>query len=127
VTIKVVPTLEARNAAQRVCAAQADARAAALAPVIAEIRARGITAPYAIAAALTAQGIPTARGRSFWLAGPVRSLLNRLDRLSAAGALSSQIESQESPRPSKRNLVNPGGRKTLLSRSELKAALRQLS
>jgi hypothetical protein len=57
----------------------------------------------------------------------VRSLLNRLDRLSAAGALSSQIESQESPRPSKRNFVKPGGRKTLLSRSELKAALRKLS
>ena len=80
------------------CAAKADARAAALAPVISEIRASGITAPYAIAAALTARGVPTARGHRFWMAGPVRNLLNRLnrlnrlDRLSAAGALGSEQE-----------------------------------
>src|SRR5262249_45766703 len=82
--IKAVATPQAREAARRVCAAQADARAVALAPVIAEIRASGITAPYAIAAALTARGIPTARGHRFWMAGPVRNLLNRLDRLSAS-------------------------------------------
>jgi len=73
--MKAVATPEAREAARRVCAAQADARAAALAPVIAEMRATGITSPYAIAAALTARGIPTARGHRFWMAGPVRSLL----------------------------------------------------
>jgi hypothetical protein len=43
-----------------------DARAIALAPVIAEIRASG-TAPYTIAAALTARGIPTLR-RRWWRA-----------------------------------------------------------
>jgi hypothetical protein len=83
--IKAVATPQAREAARRVSAAKADARAAALAPVIAEIRASGITAPYAIAAALTARGIPTARGHRFWMASQVRSILNRLDRLSAGG------------------------------------------
>jgi hypothetical protein len=60
------------------------AREAARAPVIAEIRAGGIIEPYAIAAALTARGIPTARGHRFWMTGPMRNLLNRLDRLAAA-------------------------------------------
>jgi hypothetical protein len=60
--IKAVATPEARATALRVCAARADARAAALAPVIAEIQASGIPEPYAIAAALTARGVPTARG-----------------------------------------------------------------
>ena len=83
-SIKAVATPQAREAARRVSAAKADARAASLAPVIAEIRAGGITTPYAIAAALTARGIPTARGHRFWMTGPVRNLLSRLDRLAAA-------------------------------------------
>jgi hypothetical protein len=122
--IKAVATPRAREAARRVCAAQADARAVALAPVIAEIRASGITAPYAIAAALTARGIPTARGHRVWMTGPVRSLLNRLDRLSAAGALGSH---PARALPGKRRLGKPGTQKSLLSRSALMAALRQLS
>jgi len=125
--IKAVATLQAREAARRVTMAQADARAAAFAPVIAEIRASGITSPYAIAAALTARGIPTARGYHFWRTGPVRSLLKRLDRLSAAGTVGSQIESQESPSPGKRKPRKPGARKVLLSPSGLKSALRELS
>jgi hypothetical protein len=76
-------TPEAREAARRAVAANADARARALAPVIAEIRASGITAPSAIAAALTARRIPTARGHRLWSADSVRKLLDRLDRLSA--------------------------------------------
>jgi hypothetical protein len=80
---KAVPTPQARVAARRASAARANARAAAPAPIIAEIRASGITTPYAIAAALTARGVLTARGYSFWMAGPVLSLLRRLDRLSA--------------------------------------------
>jgi hypothetical protein len=66
--------------------------AAALAPIIAEIQASGITTPYAIAADLTRRGIPTARGHRFWLTSQVRSVLNRLDRLSliAFGTLSSE-------------------------------------
>jgi hypothetical protein len=100
-TRKAVATPQARTAGGQAGRAQADVRAAALAPVIAEIRASGVTTPYAIAAALTARGIPTQRGHRFWLAGPVRSLLARLDRLSADGALGLQIESRESPRPGK--------------------------
>jgi hypothetical protein len=74
-------TPEAREAARRVVSANADARARALAPVIAEIRASGITSPHLIAAALTARGIRTARGHRMWWAEPVRDLLDRLDRL----------------------------------------------
>jgi hypothetical protein len=81
--MKAIATPEARAAARRVCAAQADARALALAPIIAEIRASGIITPYAIAAVLMRRGIPTARGRSFWGATQVRKILNRLDRLAA--------------------------------------------
>jgi hypothetical protein len=56
---------------------------------------------------------------------PVRRLLDRLDRLSAAGKLGSQIESQEGP--PKRKLRKPVARKALLSRSALRSALRELS
>src|ERR1700735_228943 len=59
--IKPGATPQAREAGWRACVAQADARAAALAQVIAEIRARGMIKPHAIAAALPARGIPTAR------------------------------------------------------------------
>ena len=55
--IGAMATPEAREGARGVCAAQADARA-----VVLEIRGSGITSPYAIAAALTARGIPTAKG-----------------------------------------------------------------
>jgi hypothetical protein len=84
--IKPGATPQAREAGWRACVAQADARAAALAQVIAEIRAGGITTPHAIAAALTARGIPTARGHRFWSDRPVRSLLNRVDRMAADAA-----------------------------------------
>ena len=124
--IKAVPTPQAREGARRVSAARADAWAAALAPLIDEIRASGTTAPYAVAAALTARGIPTARGHRFWMAGPVRSLLNRLDRLSAAGLLGSQNEGEGTSLPSKRHRHEPA-RKTLLSRDDLMAALRELA
>jgi hypothetical protein len=83
-------TPQAREAARRACAALADARAAALAPVISEIRSSGIIKPYAIAAALTRRGVPTARGHRVWTESPVHNILgrlDRLDRLAAAGAL----------------------------------------
>jgi hypothetical protein len=82
--VKPGATPQAREAGWRACVAQADARAAALAHVVAEIRAGGITTPHAIAAALTARGIPTARGHRFWSDQPVRGLLSRVDRLAAA-------------------------------------------
>jgi hypothetical protein len=125
-------TPEAREAACRTSVARADARAAAFAPVIAEIRASGITEPYAVAAALTARGVPTARGHRFWGYASVKSLLRRLDRLPPSGTLGSQIESRESPHPGtptagKRKRRKPVTRKALLSASGLKSALRQLS
>jgi hypothetical protein len=61
------------------------------------------------------------------MAGPVRSLLKRLDRLSAAGTLGSQIKSQEVLPPGKRKLRKPAARKALLTRQGLKSALRELS
>jgi hypothetical protein len=48
--------------------------------------------PYAIAADLSRRGIPTARGHRFWLTSQVRSMLNRLDRLSAVGLLDARNE-----------------------------------
>jgi sirohydrochlorin ferrochelatase len=53
IAIKPGAAPQAREAGWRACVAQADARAAALAQVIAEIRAAGT--PHAIAAALTAR------------------------------------------------------------------------
>jgi hypothetical protein len=85
-------TPAAREAARKACAALADARAVNLAPVIAEIRASGITAPYAIATALMERGIRTARGHRFWSFAQARSMLNRLDRLAAAGLLEARNE-----------------------------------
>jgi hypothetical protein len=60
--IRPEPTAQNREAARKACTARADARAIALASVIAEIKASGITGPNAIAAALNARGIRTARG-----------------------------------------------------------------
>jgi hypothetical protein len=82
-------TPQAREAGWRACAALADARAAALAPVISEIRSSGITSAVCIAAALSARGIPTPRGYRVWRDGTVRKLLDRMDRMAAAGALGS--------------------------------------
>jgi hypothetical protein len=77
-------TPQAREAARKATMARAEARALALAPLIAEIRASGITTPYAIAAALTARGIRTAHGHRVWTDKPVRNLLKRLDRQTAS-------------------------------------------
>jgi hypothetical protein len=77
------PTPQAREAGRRANTAGADARAIALAPVIAEIQATGITGPTAIVAALNQRRIRTARGHKFWMTSQVRKLLDRLERLSA--------------------------------------------
>lgn len=66
---------------------QADERALALAPILAEIRASGAPSLYAIGAALTRRGIRTAHGNRFWGATQVHNLLKRLDRLTAGGRL----------------------------------------
>jgi hypothetical protein len=80
--IRPGPTPQARDAGSRANMARADARAIALAPVIAEIKASGITTPTAIAAALNKRRIRTVRGHRFWMTSQVRKLLDRLDRLS---------------------------------------------
>ena len=54
----------------------ADRHAASVAPVIAEIRAAGITSLEGIAQALQARGVPTARGGR-WRAQTVRNVLLR--------------------------------------------------
>ena len=132
----MVATPQAREAGRLAGNSKADARAAALAPVIAEIRATGITTPYAIAAALTARGIPTARGLKFWSEGQVHSILGRLDRLSATGPLDSHSgidpldphsgtgshKERQRKRPARRPV-----QKALLIDCTLMAALRELS
>jgi hypothetical protein len=57
--------------------ARAAARATDLAPVIAELRAAGVTSLTAIAAELTRRGIPTASGIGEWRATKVARLLAR--------------------------------------------------
>ena len=70
-------THEARAAARQVIVAPAEARARALSPVIAEIRAAGVHSYNGIAAQLNARGIPTARGGR-WAATQVRDIVLRL-------------------------------------------------
>ena len=70
--------LEAARTARAVRTARADARAADLAPLIAELRAAGATTLQAIAAQLNRRGIPTATGRGEWSGTQVRRVLERL-------------------------------------------------
>ena len=81
-------TPEAAAAGRKVGKQRADARAIALAPVIADIRATGITTPYTIAAELVRRGIPTARGHRYWGRAQAHNLLKRLDRLAGPNAAS---------------------------------------
>ncbi|MCK1339959.1 recombinase family protein [Bradyrhizobium sp. 38] len=60
----------------------ADRRAEDLAPLLKKLRANGITSPTEVARALTAQGIPTARGGVKWSAPQVRLIEARLARMS---------------------------------------------
>ena len=85
----VVPP-EAAAAGGRVAKQRADARAIALAPVIADLKAKGITTPYAIAAELVRRGIPTARGHRYWGKAQAHNLLKRLDRLAGPNAASAK-------------------------------------
>ncbi len=59
-------------------AARADARAASLAPVIAELQASGVRSRRGIAAALNERGVRTVAGKEKWQASQVRNLLARL-------------------------------------------------
>jgi hypothetical protein len=55
----------------------ASERSAALAPIIAEIRAAGAASLRAIVAELTKRGIPTARGTGSWSASQVARIMSR--------------------------------------------------
>jgi hypothetical protein len=57
---------------------QADARAADLAPTIADIRRGGVTSLRGIAMALNARGVSTATGKGRWEIPQVRRTLARL-------------------------------------------------
>ena len=58
--------------------ARAQARAVELEPVIAELRASGITSLSGIARVLNARAIPTPRGEGPWQARQVKRVLDRL-------------------------------------------------
>jgi predicted flap endonuclease-1-like 5' DNA nuclease len=60
--------------------ARANQKAAELAPVIAELRAAGVTSLRAIAVALNERGIPTLAGSARWHHAQVARVLARLAR-----------------------------------------------
>jgi DNA invertase Pin-like site-specific DNA recombinase len=70
---------EAQKAGARAMATRSLERASDLKPTIEELRRSGITTLSAIAEALTAKGIPTARGGSVWSAVQVSRVLARID------------------------------------------------
>lgn len=70
-------TKQAQLAGAKAIVMRADERAADLKPVIAEIRAAGAHTLAAVADALSARRIPTARGASSWSAVQVSRVLNR--------------------------------------------------
>lgn len=68
----------------RTRAAAAISRAADLAPIIAELRAAGVTSLGGLAMALTKRGIPTSRGHARWSATQVARMLKSADVLRSA-------------------------------------------
>jgi hypothetical protein len=66
------------DASRKVHTARANARAAMLAPIIAELQAAGATSLRELADGLNRSGILTASGRGDWQATQVRRLLARL-------------------------------------------------
>ncbi|GJD58253.1 recombinase family protein [Methylobacterium dankookense] len=73
-----VPTAADNAASKAALKAKGDAQAARLAPVIAGLRAEGITSATGLAKALTARGIPTARGGEVWTTIQVQRILARV-------------------------------------------------
>jgi hypothetical protein len=66
------------EAGRKVAIARADARAAELAPIVADMRRSGITSWYGIANELNKRGVPTATGKGIWEPAQVRRLMERL-------------------------------------------------
>ncbi len=71
-------TMKARLASEKVRTARSDARAAALAPTITKLQARGVTTLQRIAGALNARCVRTATGKGKWEATQVRRVLARI-------------------------------------------------
>lgn len=69
--------------------ARSDERAAELAPIVAELRSAGVTSLGGLARALTARGIPTARGGAEWSPVQVSRLLARVDAQGAGQSATS--------------------------------------
>lgn len=74
----VKPSAKVRAQARAAVAKRADDRAADIAPTIKQLQAGGATSLRAIADALNAQGIPTARGGGTWSAVQVSRVLERI-------------------------------------------------
>ena len=72
----VVPSKKTRAKAVEALQARADAKAADLAPIIAELQAAGKTSLRAIAGALNDLGIPTVRGGK-WSSPQVMRMMDR--------------------------------------------------
>jgi hypothetical protein len=72
-------TPAAQRAGTEARIARADQKAAELAPVVAELRAAGITSLTGIAAALNKRGVCTTWGHRHWYASQVAQLLKRLE------------------------------------------------
>jgi hypothetical protein len=68
----------APNMAAKARAARAVAKAAELAPIIAELQRAGVTSLSGIADALNARRVPTPTGRGQWYAMQVARVLGRL-------------------------------------------------
>jgi hypothetical protein len=89
---------------------RANARALALAPIIAEIiQVNGATRPHAIAAALTDRGVPTALGCRFWTSTQVRQVLDRIALLTPLSLTSTQSSTSLSPKRAARPLIDVDG------------------
>jgi hypothetical protein len=73
-----VLTVKARQAGCEAVTARASARAADLAPTVADIQAAGARSLRAIAGELNRRGIRTPRGKGEWQAGSAAQLLARL-------------------------------------------------
>jgi hypothetical protein len=66
------------EAGRKVSIVRGDARAAQLAPIVAELRRDGVTSWYGIAMELNKRGVPTVTGRGIWDPGHLRRVMERL-------------------------------------------------
>src|SRR5215216_6270787 len=74
----VIISAEAREISRKARHAASEARAADLAPVVAELQAAGVTSLGGLARGLTERSIPTARGGAQWTSVQVSRVLARL-------------------------------------------------